>query len=161
MLTSFRTAAPSELAQALQDARDYTLTLFDCMAAAGLDHAEKVERLPHVNPPLWELGHIAWYAERYVLRAGLHATDSDSNGSAGTAPRGSMLSRGDDWFDQDMVPHETRWALELPSTGAVKMYCNEMLDRVLDKLSRSADDERSLYPYRMVLAHEDLHGEAM
>lgn len=34
---TFRTAAPNELAGALLDARDHTLTLFDCFAAAGLD----------------------------------------------------------------------------------------------------------------------------
>ena len=39
---SFRTATPLELAGALQDARDYTLMLFDCFAEAGLDAAARV-----------------------------------------------------------------------------------------------------------------------
>ena len=68
MIFSFRTATSGELAEALHDARDYTLTLFDCLAAAGLDFPEKVPRLPYINPPLWELGHIAWFAEWYILR---------------------------------------------------------------------------------------------
>ena len=65
---SFRTAAPNELAGALQDARDYTLTLFDCFAVAGMVAAGRVPFLTYINPALWELGHISWFAEWYVLR---------------------------------------------------------------------------------------------
>ena len=58
----------SELADALQDARNYTLALFDCLAGAGLDDAGPGAAACHLNPPLWELGHIAWFAEWFVLR---------------------------------------------------------------------------------------------
>jgi iron(II)-dependent oxidoreductase len=68
MNLSFRNAAPNELARALQDAREHTLALFDCFAVAGLDDPANVPMLPIVNPPLWELGHIAWFAEWYILR---------------------------------------------------------------------------------------------
>ena len=66
--SSFRNFTPEELAQALQDARDYTLSLFACFQAAGLDDPKRVPLLDIVNPPLWELGHIAWFAEWYILR---------------------------------------------------------------------------------------------
>jgi iron(II)-dependent oxidoreductase len=66
--TSIRNATPAELAFALQDARNYTLTLFDCYAAAGLDVLERVPYLPIINPPLWELAHVVWVSEMYVLR---------------------------------------------------------------------------------------------
>jgi iron(II)-dependent oxidoreductase len=154
MYFSFRTATQGELTEALQDARDYTLTLFDCLAAAGLDSPEKVPRLPYINPPLWELGHIAWFAEWYILR------EAESSNPA-AAHRTSMLTKGDDWFDPNTVPHKSRWSLGLPSTGALKTYCREVLDRVLDKLSRAEDDDASLYPYRLALAHEDMRGEAL
>jgi ergothioneine biosynthesis protein EgtB len=154
MIFSFRTATSSQLAEALQDARDYTLTLFDCMASAGLDHPEKVPRLPFINPPLWELGHIAWFAEWYVLR------DADSSDPT-AARRNSMLTKGDDWFDPNTVQHNARWTLDLPSTGALKMYCREVLDRVQDKLTKVENDELALYPYRLALAHEDMRGEAL
>jgi ergothioneine biosynthesis protein EgtB len=151
---SFRTATPAELAGALQDAREYTLALFESLAAAGLDYPEKVPRLPYINPPLWELGHIAWFAEWFVLR------EADSSNPA-AARRTSLLTKGDDWFDANTVPHRSRWGLGLPSTGALKTYCREVLDRVQDKLSRAAGDDRSLYPYRLALAHEDLRGEGL
>lgn len=151
---SFRTAAPDELAGALQDARDYTLTLFDCFAVAGLDVPAKVPVLPYVNPPLWELGEISWFAERYILR-GAQSSEPVA------AQRTSMLTKGDNWFDANTVPHRARWMLELPSSGALKTYCREVLDRVLDKLSREKNEHHALYPYRLALAHEDMRGEAL
>lgn len=150
---SFRNAPASELADALQDARDYTLTLFDCFLAAGLDAPENVPKLRIVNPPLWELGHIAWFAEWFILR------EAQSTEPA-AAQRTSLLTKGDDWFDSGMVPHHARWTLGLPSAGALKTYCYEVLDRALDQLSRAEDQPEALYPYRLALAHEDMHGEA-
>jgi ergothioneine biosynthesis protein EgtB len=151
--TSFRTARPLQLAEALRQSRDYTLALFERFAQAGMDVPQRVPQLRSVNPPLWELGHTAWFAEWFVLReaASSHPADALFN---------SLLSRGDDWFDSNTVPHRSRWSLDLPSTGALKTYCHEVLDRVLDKLSRESSDDAALYPYRLALAHEDMHGEA-
>jgi ergothioneine biosynthesis protein EgtB len=152
--SSFRIATPRQLAEALQHARDYTLSLFDCFAAAGMDVSARVPQLRIVNPPLWELGHIAWFAEWFILR---DAASSDPTDAVGNC----LLTRGDSWFDSARVPHRSRWTLDLPSTGALKTYCHEVLDRVLDKLSREPNDDAALYPYRLALAHEDMHGEAL
>lgn len=149
---SFRTANRHELADALQEAREYTLALLSCYAASGRDRHVPV--LSWMNPPLWELGHIAWFAEWYVLREA--ASDQ-----AGAAAKTSMLTKGDDWFDPFTVGHRSRWSLELPPAGALRTYCNEVLDRVLDKLSRTSDDDAALYPYRLALAYEDMRGEVL
>ena len=153
MNASFRTAPPGQLADALLAARNYNLALFDCLASVGLDNAAQVPRLETINPPLWELGHIAWFAEWFILRAASSSHPAD-------ATRHSLLTRGDDWFDSNTVPHRSRWSLDLPAPGALKTYCHEVLDRVLDKLSREANTDAALYPYRLALAHEDMHGEA-
>jgi ergothioneine biosynthesis protein EgtB len=150
---SFRHMDPAQLAAALLGARDYTLSLFDSLEAAGYAESHRVPRIDTLNPPLWELGHTAWFAEWYILR------EADSSHPA-AARRPSLLALGDDWFDSNTVPHRTRWTLDLPSPGALKTYCREVLDRALDKLSREAADDGALYPYRLVLAHEDMHGEA-
>jgi len=153
MTSSFRTANAIELAGTLQNLRTTTLALFDCFVAAGLDDPANVPLLAEINPPLWELGHLAWFAEWYILR---EAQSSDPV----SALRGSMLTKGDDWFDSNTVPHKQRWHLGLPGSGALKTYCREVADRVLDKLSRITDDDTTLYSYRLVLAHEAMHVEA-
>jgi ergothioneine biosynthesis protein EgtB len=151
---SFRTARPQQLAEALQAARNYTLGLFDCFAAHGLDSLARVPHIETINPPLWELGHTAWFAEWFILRAAMSSHPA-------AAQRDSLLTRGDDWFDSNLVGHRSRWTLDLPPAGALKTYCHEVLDRTLDKLARAAGTDEALYPYRLALAHEDMHGEAL
>ena len=154
MPASFRHARPQQLAEALQGARNYTLSVFDCLSAVGYDALARVPRVATINPPLWELGHSAWFMEWFVLRCARSSHPADADGNC-------LLTLGDDWFDSNTVPHRSRWTLELPGTGALKMYCHEVLDRTLDKLAREAGTDEALYPYRLALAHEDMHGEAL
>jgi ergothioneine biosynthesis protein EgtB len=151
---SFRHAGPDRLASMLRDARHYTLALFDTLAEAGYADAARVPRLPIINPPLWELGHTAWFAEWFVLRAASSSRPGDAFGH-------SLLARGDDWFDSNLVAHRTRWALDLPGPGAIQTYCEEVLERILERLAAEPNDDAALYPYRLALAHEDMHGEAL
>jgi ergothioneine biosynthesis protein EgtB len=151
---SFRRAGPRQLAAALRDARHYTLDLFELLAGAGYDDPARVPRLPILNPPLWELGHTAWFAEWFILREATGSHPGEAHGH-------SLLARGDDWFDSNTVPHRARWTLDLPGAGALKTYCREVLDRILDRLEREPHDDAALYPYRLALAHEDMHGEAL
>ena len=136
---SFRNASPTQLATALQDARNYTLALFDHFEAAGLDQPARVPYLSILNPPLWELGHIAWFAEWFVLREA-----SSSDPAAAKYP--CMLAAGDRWFDSNNVAHATRWSLNLPDAAVIKNYVNEILNRVLDKLATRSNDPATLYP---------------
>lgn len=150
---SFRQASPSSLASAFHDARDYTLALFDCFQLAGMDVAERVSRLTIVNPPLWELGHVAWFAEWYILREA-----ASSHPSA--AKRPSLLDGADKWFDSNTVAHDLRWSLDLPGTAVLKAYFLDVHDRVLERLAAMPSLDTALYPFRLTLAHEDMHGEA-
>ncbi len=151
--TSFRHARGPALAEAIVDARHRTLALFDSLATMGFDQLARVPYLAIINPPLWELGHTAWFAEWFVLREAMSTEHGAGRGH-------SLMSRADSWFDSKTVAHTTRWSLELPSPGALKTYCHEVLDRTLDKLSREPGTDAALYPYRLALAHEDMHGEA-
>ncbi len=151
---SFRHAGAQQLAQSLLAARQATLSLFDCYTYAGLDVVAGMPHHPQLSPPLWQLGNIAWFAEWYILREAPSSHPAD-------AVYNSLLTRGDDLFDANMVDHRARWSLDLPSPGAVKTYCHEVLDRVLDKLSREANVDSALAPYRLALAHEDLCGEQL
>jgi gamma-glutamyl hercynylcysteine S-oxide synthase len=153
MNLSFRNAGPAQLAVALQDARNCTRVLFDRFASAGLDDAANVPSLRTLNPPLWEIGHVAWFAEWYLLR-GARSSAPDA------AQRPSLLPHADRWFDSNTVPHDTRWSLDLPPTDAIHAYGDEVLQRVLNTLHDTQADDAALYPYRLALAHEDMHCEA-
>jgi ergothioneine biosynthesis protein EgtB len=113
------------------------------LAAALSDEELLVPRLAIVNPPLWELGHVAWFQERWVLR---HA--------AGAPP---LRADGDALYDSAKVPHDTRWTLPLPDRAETLDYLREVERRVLAQVARGAD------PYFVQLStfHEDMHFEAM
>ena len=151
--SSFRNASPAQIAAAMQDARNYTLALFERFQSCGMDNLARVPYFPIINPPLWELGHIAWFAEWFVLREA-----ASSHPAAAKLP--CLLSSGDRWFDSSRVAHKSRWKLDLPDTVAIKKYTDEIFNRILDKLALVANNAKALYPYRLVLAHEDMHGEA-
>jgi len=153
MSLSFRAAGPDALAAALLDARNYTRALFDCLAAAGFDQPSNVPLLPTLNPPLWELGHVAWFAEWYVVR--------EARSSApGAARRPSLLAGSDAWFDSAGVAHDTRWSFDLASPGEIIAYGEAVLGGMLERLGAVSRDDAALYPYRLVLAHQDMHVEA-
>jgi ergothioneine biosynthesis protein EgtB len=151
---SFRQMDPSALDAALQDARRHTLGLFDALAGAGYGQAAQVPRLAILNLPLWELGHIAWFAEWFVLREARSSRPGD-------AMRPSLLAQGDALFDSNTVAHDSRWQLDLPAPDALKSYCAEVLDKIRTRLAQAGANDAALYPYRLVLAHEDMHGEAL
>ena len=151
---TFRTLGTSQLADALLQARQHTLALFGQFQAMGMDDAARAPQLSIINPPLWELGHLAWFAEWYLLRgASTSAPDS--------AQRPSRLYCADACFNSNTVPHATRWSLDLPRTGALKVWCQDVLERSVEQLAHVAENDAALYPYRLVLAHEDMHGEAL
>ena len=153
MLTqlTFRNASPEQLADFLLDARNYTLALFDSFLAADMDQPAHVPCLPIINPPLWELGHVAWFAEWFVLREAQSSQLSDVR-------RPSILSGSDLLFDSNTVPHDTRWSLSLPDADIIMDYAENVLTEILSKLQHCSISD--LYRYRLALAHEDMHGEA-
>ena len=151
--SSFRDASPEQLAASLQDARHYTLSLFELFQLAGLDNLARVPYLAIINPPLWELGHLVWFAEWFVLR------DAPADDDA-MRQRPSQLPNADRWFDSSKVHHNTRWTLDLPDTSTVKRYAQDILNRIISKLNQQPVDAATLYRIRLALAHEDMHGEA-
>lgn len=126
---------------ALRDARSRTLGAY-----AHLDLSAAVPCIPIVNPPLWELSHIAWFQEYWCLRGG-----DDS--------RASLLPRADSLFNSSAVPHDSRWHLDYPPRERLARYMQETLDATLEALARTPLEKR--YFFQLALAHEDMHGEAL
>lgn len=105
-------------------------------------------RLAIVNPPLWELGHIAWFQEYWCLRRSVPGMPD------------SILAGADALYDSAKVAHDTRWDLPLPDLKATLAYHSNVLERVLERLEREPDNRDLLYFARLASFHEDMHAEA-
>jgi iron(II)-dependent oxidoreductase len=106
-------------------------------------------KLAIVNPPLWELGHVAWFQERWCLRM-----------AKGGAPVDSILEGADALFDSSAVAHDTRWTLPLPGIDATRRYLDDVLARVRERLAREPGNPALRYYAQLCLYHEDMHAEA-
>lgn len=111
---------------------------------------------PGINPPLWEYGHVAWFAERWVVRE----VRRDEHGEW-VSSRPSLLAGADAWFDSGRIAHAERWRLPLPELPAIRDYAAAVLEAVRTKLMQSDEDDASLYFHRLALFHEDMHAEAL
>lgn len=149
------------LAGALRESRARTLALFAAYEAA-LGPALAVPRAPELNPPLWELGHIGWFADWWIAR---HPQRARGLAAEPDAPRlpARQSARGvdaDALYDSSRVPHDTRWQLPLPDAQATRADLAASLDQTLALLQDAADDDTGLYLFRLALLHEDMHAEA-
>ncbi|HKB36743.1 MAG TPA: selenoneine synthase SenA [Gemmataceae bacterium] len=143
-LTNSLNQPPGALAALLgnwvADARQRTLDL-----VADLSDEQLLgPHLAIINPLLWEIGHVAWFQEKWVLR---HA-------------RGRALLRqdADVLYDSAAVGHDTRWDLPLPSRDETLAYMDRVKECVLDELTRGDPD--LIYFVLLSVFHEDMHTEA-
>jgi gamma-glutamyl hercynylcysteine S-oxide synthase len=134
------------LSHALADARARTLAIY---AHLDLD-ALTVPKLAIVNPPVWELAHIAWFQEFWCLR---------DAGPEGVPKESSILEDADRFFNSGTVPHGTRWSLPYPPLRELRQYMEATLEATQAKLSRTAEGDR--YYFALCLLHEDMHAEAL
>lgn len=145
------------LAAALQDTRQRTLQLLEAHVAS-LGETLPIPYSTQLNPPLWEVGHVAWFYDIWLARnpqreLGL-AADPDC-----TRPTG-RLSGADALYNSSLVKHTTRWSLPLPDLAATRAYLAASLAETLHLIAGAAETGDSLYFYRLALFHEDMHAEA-
>jgi len=132
-----------DLSRLLTDARARTLELVSDLS----DEQIMGPRLPIVNPLRWEIGHVAWFQEKWVLRH----LDKER----------PIREDGDLLYDSAAVPHDTRWDLPLPGREETLRYMQQVLDRVLERLGSRELNEDGRYFHQLVLFHEDMHTEAI
>lgn len=141
--------ANARLIEALTETRARTLELVDDLTEAQLVGP----RLQIVNPLRWEIAHIAWFQECWVLR------------HLGSHP--PILKQGDKLYDSARVAHDTRWDLPLLERGETLAYMQQVLERVIahagDKRGGLTDAEGYDQEYflNLVLLHEQMHDEAI
>src|SRR5260370_34418957 len=99
------------------DARHRTFELVEDLS----DEQLLGPRLSILNPLLWEIGHVAWFQEKWVLR---HARG-----------RPSLRPDADALYDSAGVAHDTRWDLSLPPRAQTLAYMDSVKACVLDELA--------------------------
>lgn len=135
--------SPDTLAEWVIDGCERTLDL-----VADLDDKQLlVPLLPTVNPLLWEIGHLAWFQEKFVLR-----------NACGYEP---LLPDGDALYDSGAVPHDTRWRLVLPSREDTVAYMRSVAHRVAEEVVRSDATDVVRHFARYTVHHYDTHTEAL
>jgi gamma-glutamyl hercynylcysteine S-oxide synthase len=130
------------LASWVSDARRRTLDLYGDLADEEL--AAPYARI--INPPVWELGHVAWFQERWILRHVL-----------GQPP---IRDGADLLWDSAIIPHASRWTAALPSRAATLEHLGLVRDRVLAAISARGVDAKLRYFTLLSIFHEDMHDEA-
>ena len=150
-----REANTKELYTALQDMRAHTLDSLSFYARSKQLH---IPYKPEFNPPLWELGHIAWFQEYWIAR-----NPTRSEGAAmrsGLPKQNSVLARADEWYDSTKVQHKARWDQEYPCGEDCLTYTAQTLDQTLRLLQNTSNDDPAVYFYWLALQHEAMHLEA-
>ena len=130
------------LAENMRDARARTLELVSDLS----DQQLIGPRLDIVNPMLWEIGHVAWFAENFIhQRVYKQAPLNDAAQSL---------------YDSIAIHHHQRWDLPLLSREATLTYMQRVLDTLLERLGSGRANALDSYLYQFATFHEDMHDEA-
>jgi gamma-glutamyl hercynylcysteine S-oxide synthase len=138
-----------EVAEGLVAARSTLLSVYDDLP----DEYWNCARFPYaetVNPPLWELAHVAWFQEYWCHRYDI---------GKGDAVIQSQLHNADALFDSRLVPHQQRWSATYPEKSVIVAYLSATLEQTLASLTDRCAS--SLYFLRLALHHEQMHAEAL
>jgi gamma-glutamyl hercynylcysteine S-oxide synthase len=116
---------------------------------ADLDDEQLIgPRLAIVNPPLWEIGHVSWFQEFWILR---HLKKQQP-----------IVGNGDQIYNSTDVAHDTRWELLLSSLEETRRYMHEVLDRCVEYIDRTSKlTPEEFYFYLLATFHEGMHAEAL
>ncbi len=104
---------------------------------------------PGINPPVWEVGHAAFFYEYFLLRR-LYGVKE-------------IMPGFDPVWDSFEIPHRERWEPGVvPDKTTTLGYYRRVLREVRDRLTNgnSVDDE-TLYLVQYVIAHQDMHLESL
>src|SRR6266480_2667666 len=149
VLTAQSGVTNAQLIEVLKEARARTVELVSDLSEEQLIGP----RLQIVNPLRWEIGHIAWFQEFWVLRH--------------LGKQSPILKHGDELYDSARVAHDTRWHLPLPERDKTLVYMQRVLERVIGQASEVIDDLTDAEGYEqeyflnLVLLHEQMHDEAI
>ncbi len=128
----------STVSEWVSDAHRRTLDL-----VADLDDSQIMgPQLDTINPLLWEIGHVAWFIEKWILRDALG--------------RDSIIQNADALWDSMVVAHDGRWDLPLPTRQDTLRYVTNVHNEVVSVLQGTVSDD-VLYRTQYCVFHEDMH----
>ena len=156
---NLRTAGRDVLGLALMDARNHTLFLIGEYQKVIEGQGIELPCWPELEPPLWVLGHVGWYQERWIGRNLQRHRGPRAEAGAPRLP--SLLRHADFWWDGRRLPHAARWTVPQPPLDEIKAYLLQTLESTLDLLARTPDEHDALFFYRLALFHEDRWGERL
>src|SRR5207245_1125578 len=134
-------ATADALLYAMLDARSVELELLD-----GLTDSQMLGTPRHfVEPPIWEMGHVGWFQELWILR---HLDGSPS-----------LLPGSDSIYDSFNVSYTRRWEHEYPARNGALDYISEVLQRCVGRLEAREPTADDAYFYTLAALHEDMHAE--
>ncbi|MEO6593306.1 MAG: SUMF1/EgtB/PvdO family nonheme iron enzyme [Planctomycetota bacterium] len=142
-----------QLPAALDEARAATF-------AATLDLSDEQWRVPYhpgIQPTAWDLAHVAWFAEFWLLR-GPHRIDVDAHVRA---DQPELVFGPDDDLDSARISHRARWTMALLPRAELVERMARQLAACKQAIATSDDDEVVLYHARFALYHELMHHEAL
>lgn len=132
----------AKLVQLVRNARERTLELVSDLS----DEQLIVPKLAIVNPFRWELGHVAFFYDAFVLRV--------------LGANRLLMDGAEKLYDSFKVDHEDRWGLSLPSREETLSYMEQVLERVIAHTESCNSDAQKTYLCLLSVLHEDMHGEA-
>ena len=132
----------AELELNMRDARRRTLELMH-----GLDAQQLIgPKLRIVNPMLWEVGHVAWFHEHFILQRAY--------------ARPPVSERAQTLYDSIAIAHDERWDLPLLSQQDTLNYMQTVEEQLLERLQGNRANLLDSYLYQFTTYHEDMHDEA-
>jgi iron(II)-dependent oxidoreductase len=133
----------AHLIEAMQDARGRTLELVH-----DLDDAQLMgPKLPNINPLRWEIAHVAYFYETFILRR-LYGAQS------------VLGEKADQLYDSIAIDHDLRWDLPLLNQAETLEYMQAVQDLLTTRLDSGMASAQDSFMYQFGIFHEDMHTEA-
>ena len=135
--------AQDNLEGMIKNSRQRTLELID-----ELDEGQLMgPKHPYVNPLLWEIGHIAFFYDYFILKKRFGRSSC-------------LIKDAEKLYDSITIAHDDRWDLPLPSLKDTLKYMQIVQESVLDLLAANVLDRDVNFEYQFGVYHEDMHTEA-
>ena len=130
-----------DLLTTLIDARNVELELLD-----GIADAHLLGQQSHfLEPPIWEMGHVGWFQEYWLLR---HLDGAET-----------ILPGADGIYDSFKVSYRLRWEHAYPSRRETLEYLAAVLERSIGRIDGREPTTKEKYFYTLAALHEDMHAE--